>query len=74
MYNDANYFNWLTLKNVTEWSQVSKTISQNNVQIEKNKCFDQLQNEKTFLEEKNKDVDFMWMLAQKKKNLFYIIE
>lgn len=69
LYKDTRHFNWMTLKNVPEWSQVSETISilaQNNIKVDDSKCFDQLQNLKTFLSSKKDDDDFKKLLAHQK--------
>lgn len=68
LYKDTKHFTWMSLKDAPEWNQVSDTISilsQNNVKIDDSKCFDQLQNLKSFLNN-NKDNDFKTLLAHKK--------
>lgn len=69
LHKDTKHFTWMTLKDVPEWNQVSDTISilsQNNVKIDDSKCFDQLQNLKSFLNTNKENVDFKKLLAHKK--------
>lgn len=69
LYKETKHFSWMSLKDVPEWNQVSNTISiitKNNVKIDDSKCFDQLQNLKSFLINNKEDVDFKKQLAHKK--------
>ncbi|KAL4705104.1 hypothetical protein ACJJTC_006427 [Scirpophaga incertulas] len=69
LYKETKHFSWMSLKDVPEWNQVSNTISilsQNNVNIDDSKCFDQLQNLKSFLNNNKKNDEFKKKLAHKK--------
>lgn len=69
LYKDTKHFTWMILRDVLEWNQVSDTISilsQNNVNIDDSKCFDQLQNLKSFLNNNKENTDFKNLLAHKK--------
>lgn len=69
LYKDTEHFKWMTLKDVPEWNQVSDTISillQNNVEVDDSKCFDQLQNLKSFLNKNKDNVEFQKLLSHKK--------